>query len=118
MLHRLTAAFRILLAATCALPVTGHCDTLGQIKKSAEIRLGYRTELEAIDDPEERDRAFERMVAQAYEHGKALNAATHFEIDDVIEPADSRRWIATTFGIATPAHGPRATKKRPYIDTW
>ncbi|MGH9191360.1 MAG: carboxyl transferase domain-containing protein, partial [Acidimicrobiales bacterium] len=50
------------------------------------VRLGYRTELEAIDDPDERDRAFERMVAQAYEHGKALNAATHFEIDDVIDP--------------------------------
>ena len=44
MMHRLTVAFRILLAATCALPVTGHCDTLGQIKKSAEIRLGYRTD--------------------------------------------------------------------------
>jgi acetyl-CoA carboxylase carboxyltransferase component len=82
------------------------------------VRLGYRTELEAIDDPDERDRAFDRMVAQAYEHGKALNSATHFEIDDVIDPADSRRWIATTFGAAPPRTGPRVTKKRPYIDTW
>jgi acetyl-CoA carboxylase carboxyltransferase component len=81
------------------------------------VRLGYRAELEAIDDPNERDRAFERMVAQAYEHGKALNAATHFEIDDVIDPADSRRWIAGTFG-ASPPTGSRVTKKRPYIDTW
>jgi acetyl-CoA carboxylase carboxyltransferase component len=82
------------------------------------VRLGYRAELEAIDDPAERDRAFERMVAQAYEHGKALNAATHFEIDDVIDPADSRRWIAATFGAAPRATGSRLTKKRPYIDTW
>ncbi len=81
------------------------------------VRLGYRSELEAIDDPDERDRAFERMVAQAYEHGKALNAASHFEIDDVIDPADSRRWIAASFGAAPPA-GPRATKKRAYVDTW
>ena len=81
------------------------------------VRLGYRTELEAIDDPDERDRAFDRMVAQAYEHGKALNSATHFEIDDVIDPADSRRWIATTFGAAPPPW-PRVTKKRAYIDTW
>jgi acetyl-CoA carboxylase carboxyltransferase component len=81
------------------------------------VRLGYRNELEAIDDPAERDRAFERMVAQAYEHGKALNAATHFEIDDVIDPADSRRWVATSFAASPPA-GPRATKKRPYVDTW
>jgi acetyl-CoA carboxylase carboxyltransferase component len=82
------------------------------------VRLGYRTELEAIDDPDERDRAFDRMVAQAYEHGKALNSATHFEIDDVIDPADSRRWIATTFGAAPPPASPRVTKKRAYIDTW
>jgi acetyl-CoA carboxylase carboxyltransferase component len=82
------------------------------------VRLGYRSELEAIDDPDERDRAFDRMVAQAYEHGKALNAASHFEIDDVIDPADSRRWIASTFGAAPAPAAPRATKKRPYIDTW
>jgi acetyl-CoA carboxylase carboxyltransferase component len=81
------------------------------------VRLGYRAELEAIEDPDERDRAFERMVAQAYEHGKALNAATHFEIDDVIDPADSRRWITSTFGAA-PSAAPRGGKKRPYIDTW
>jgi acetyl-CoA carboxylase carboxyltransferase component len=82
------------------------------------VRLGYRNELQAIDDPAERDRAFERMVAQAYEHGKALNAATHFEIDDVIDPADSRRWIASSFGSVPLTAGPRVTKKRPYIDTW
>jgi acetyl-CoA carboxylase carboxyltransferase component len=83
------------------------------------VRLGYRNELDAIDDPAERDRAFERMVAQAYEHGKALNAATHFEIDDVIDPADSRRWIATGFAsVPLTAAGARVTKKRPYIDTW
>jgi acetyl-CoA carboxylase carboxyltransferase component len=82
------------------------------------VRLGYRAELEAIDDQAERDQAFERMVAQAYEHGKAVNAATHFEVDDVIDPADSRRWIATTFGASPPAAVPRLTKKRPYIDTW
>jgi acetyl-CoA carboxylase carboxyltransferase component len=82
------------------------------------MRLGYRAELEAIDDPAERDRAFERMVAQAYEHGKALNAATYFEIDDVIDPADSRRWIVTTFAASPRPAGPGVTKKRPYVDTW
>jgi len=44
MLQRLTAALLMLATMTVALPVTGHCDTLGQIKKSAEIRLGYRTD--------------------------------------------------------------------------
>ena len=37
-----------------------------------------------------------------YEHGRALNAASHFEIDDVIDPADSRRWITTAFASAPP----------------
>jgi acetyl-CoA carboxylase carboxyltransferase component len=46
-----------------------------------------------------------------------VNAASHFEIDDVIDPVDSRRWIATLLA-ATPPSTPRATKKRPNIDTW
>jgi acetyl-CoA carboxylase carboxyltransferase component len=55
------------------------------------------------------------MVDAAYEHGKALNSASHFEIDDVIDPADSRRWIATL--LAEPP-APRDGKKRPAVDTW
>jgi acetyl-CoA carboxylase carboxyltransferase component len=57
------------------------------------------------------------MVARMYEHGKALNTASHFEIDDVIDPMDSRRWITSTLG-AHPEPGPRRQKKRPCIDTW
>ena len=81
------------------------------------VRLGYRKELDAIEDPAERERAFAEMVDRMYEHGQALNAASHFEIDDVIDPADSRRWISTTFAAAPPPE-PRAGKKRPNIDTW
>jgi acetyl-CoA carboxylase carboxyltransferase component len=90
---------------------------VGGMGLEGAVRLGYRNELDAIDDPGEREQAFERMVAQAYEHGRALNAATHFEIDDVIDPADSRRWIATTFAAAPPAAA-RVVKKRPGIDPW
>ena len=61
------------------------------------VRLGMRRELEAIEDPEERERVFEATVAAAYEHGRGLNMAAYGEIDDVIDPADSRRWIATLF---------------------
>ena len=58
------------------------------------------------------------VLAQKFdEHGKALNAASHFEIDDVIDPADTRRWITTAFAAA-PAPPPRSGKKRPNIDTW
>ncbi|HEY3143873.1 MAG TPA: carboxyl transferase domain-containing protein [Acidimicrobiales bacterium] len=81
------------------------------------VRLGFRNELAAIDDPDEREQAFEEMVARSYEHGKALNAASYFEIDDVIDPAASRRWITVAFAAAPPPP-PRLGKKRPCIDTW
>ena len=80
-------------------------------------RNNSRRELDAITDEHARKEMFEKMVAAAYEHGKALNMASHFEIDDVIDPADSRRWISTAFGAAPPP-APRTGKKRPNIDTW
>ena len=90
---------------------------LGGMGLEGAVRLGYRKELEAIDDPDERERTFQEMVDRMYTHGKAVNAASHFEIDDVIDPADSRRWISTTFGAAPPPRA-RTGKKRPNIDTW
>ena len=81
------------------------------------VKLGYRKELEAIEDPAERLAAFEEMVARMYEHGKALSTATHFEIDDVIDPADTRARIVAALRAAPPAPA-RTGKKRPCIDTW
>ena len=81
------------------------------------VKLGYRNELAAIDDPHERRALFEEMVARMYQHGKAINTASHFEIDDVIDPVDSRRWILGALRAA-PAPVTRAGKKRPMVDTW
>jgi acetyl-CoA carboxylase carboxyltransferase component len=81
------------------------------------VKLGYRNELAAIEDDDERERTFQEMVARMYEHGKALNTATYFEIDDVIDPADSRRWITAALEAAPPPP-PRTGKKRPFVDTW
>lgn len=90
---------------------------LGGMGLEGAVRLGFRKELEAIDDEAEREAAFQAMVDRMYEHGKALNAATHFEIDDVIDPADSRRWITTALAAAPP-RAARTGKKRPHVDTW
>jgi len=57
------------------------------------VKLGFRKELESIEDPEARAKMFDQMVALAYERGKAINMAEHFEIDAVIDPIDTRRWI-------------------------
>jgi acetyl/propionyl-CoA carboxylase alpha subunit/acetyl-CoA carboxylase carboxyltransferase component len=81
------------------------------------VKLGYRKELEAVNDPAERRALFDKMVAAAYARGKALSTATYFEVDEVIDPADSRRWIATGL-LGAKRRPPLAHKKRPNIDTW
>jgi acetyl-CoA carboxylase carboxyltransferase component len=83
------------------------------------VRLGYRRELDSASDDAARDALYRELVDRLYEHGKAVSVATHFEIDDVIDPADTRRWI-TTLLRATPRVPPdrRDSKRRPNIDTW
>ena len=81
------------------------------------VKLGYRKELEAIEDPEERIAYYEEMVAKLYENGKAVSTATFFELDDVIDPAETRNWISMALRAA-PSPSPRVGKKRPMVDTW
>ncbi|MEM8922027.1 MAG: carboxyl transferase domain-containing protein [Actinomycetota bacterium] len=81
------------------------------------VKLGYRKELEAIEDPTERLAAYEERVARLYDMGKAVNTASYFEIDDVIDPAESRNWIMMALRSA-PEPAPRTGKKRPMVDTW
>ena len=80
-------------------------------------KLGYRKELEAVNEPGARKKLFEEMVARMYQQGKALNSASHFELDDVIDPVESRRWILTGLRSAPPP-APRTGKKRPHVDSW
>ena len=67
---------------------------IGGMGLEGAVRLGFSKELAAVADAAERQQLFDRLVAAAYEHGKALRSATTFELDDVIDPADSRAWIA------------------------
>jgi acetyl-CoA carboxylase carboxyltransferase component len=82
------------------------------------VRLGMRRELDAVADPDERERLFETFVAIAYERGRGINMAAYGEIDDVIDPADSRRWIATLFDERAPRWRQQDGKTRPYVDAW
>jgi len=86
------------------------------------VRLGYRKELEAVTDDAEREVLFREMVDRMYAHGKAVSVASHFEIDDVIDPADTRRWITTVLDAAPETHraavDPTSAPRRPNIDTW
>lgn len=88
---------------------------IGAMGLEGAVHLGYRRELDAIQDPDERQREFERRVDEAHERGKALNAATVFELDEVLDPADTRGWIVRTVSLP-PAEPPQ--KHVRFLDTW
>ncbi|MFT7092205.1 MAG: acetyl/propionyl-CoA carboxylase alpha subunit/acetyl-CoA carboxylase carboxyltransferase component [Candidatus Azotimanducaceae bacterium] len=96
--------------------VTWPTGEFGGMGLEGAVKLGYRKELEAIEDPDERNAAFEKRVELMYQRGKAVNFATAFEIDDVIDPADTRKWILAGLKSA-PAPTPRSGRKRA-VDTW
>jgi len=86
------------------------------------VRLGYRKELEAAHEAE-REALFQRLVAAAIERGQALNMASHLEIDEVIDPADTRAWLLRVLA----AHGNDARNRtetvqlargRRFVDAW
>jgi acetyl/propionyl-CoA carboxylase alpha subunit len=89
----------------------------GPMNLEGAVKLGFRKELEAIADPALRKARFDEMVAQSYERGKALGAATLFEIDDVIDPAHTRSWVMAGLRSLPPPQ-PRTGKKRSCVDTW
>jgi acetyl-CoA carboxylase carboxyltransferase component len=66
----------------------------GAMGLEGAVKLAMRKELEAINDEAKRVEAFDAMVARAYEMGKALNMASFFEIDDVIDPAETRDLVS------------------------
>jgi acetyl-CoA carboxylase carboxyltransferase component len=81
------------------------------------VRLGFRKEMEAIEDPDEREAYYQAKVAELYANGKAVSIASVLEIDEVIDPADTRHWIMSGLR-SVPKPEARATKKRPCIDAW
>ncbi len=81
------------------------------------VRLGYRKEMEAIADPVEREEFYKAKVAGLYANGKAVSIASVLEIDEVIDPAETRRWIMTGLQ-SVPKPEPRRHRKRPCIDAW
>ena len=97
--------------------VTWPTGEFGGMGLEGAVKLGYRKELQAIEDPAERAAAYEKMVADMYKRGKAVNMASHFELDDVIDPAETRHWIVRGLK-SVPAKPKREGKKRPNVDTW
>ncbi|MEX2625393.1 MAG: carboxyl transferase domain-containing protein [Ilumatobacteraceae bacterium] len=82
------------------------------------VRLGYRKELDAAPDDATRDRLYRELVDRLYEHGRAVSVASYFEIDDVIDPADSRHWLATLLQATVDDAPAGRGARRPNVDTW
>jgi len=80
------------------------------------VKAGFRRELEAVKDPQERQALYEKLLGLLYERGKAINMASYLEIDAVIDPADTRRWIVQGLK-AVPAQRTERTG-HDFVDTW
>ena len=90
---------------------------LGPMGLEGAVRLGMRKDLEAIADEAEREQRVRDLTAMAEHNARALNAATLFELDDVIDPAETRSLIAATLAAAT-ARGPGPEPGGRFVDTW
>ncbi|HEY5290070.1 MAG TPA: carboxyl transferase domain-containing protein, partial [Caulobacteraceae bacterium] len=95
----------------CAAWPTGEFGGMGL---EGSVRLGYRRELEAETDPEAKQALFDKLLGALYARGKAINVAASLEIDAVIDPADTRRWIVDGLKACKPRHAPR----RRFVDAW
>jgi acetyl-CoA carboxylase carboxyltransferase component len=86
----------------------------GAMGLEGAVRLGYRKELEAVPQGPEREALFQQLLARQYDNGQALQMAATLEIDAVIDPAQTRQWLAGGLQSAQaqrPAVG-------PMVDTW
>jgi len=95
---------------------------LGAMGLEGAVKLGFRRELEAIADEAEREQRVRELTEIAHQHSKALNAATLFELDDVIDPADSRRLISSVLAAAeeeaVPHRGAPSEGRARFVDSW
>jgi acetyl/propionyl-CoA carboxylase alpha subunit len=86
----------------------------GPMGREGAVVLGLQKELEAAADPQTRQTLYDELVAGMYEKGNAVSVASGFEIDAVIDPAETRAWLVKGLRAA----GPRSPKHRRFVDVW
>ena len=96
-----------------ALTVSWPTGEFGGMGLEGAVRLGYRKELEAVADEAEKQALFEKLLANYYEIGKAVNYAGATEIDAVIDPLETRAWIVNANNAAPAQRG-----QRGFVDSW
>ncbi|RJR38758.1 MAG: biotin carboxylase [Desulfobacteraceae bacterium] len=88
----------------------------GAMGLEGAVKAGFRKELEAVEDPAEREALYNKLVEKSYERGKAINMASHLEIDAVIDPADTRRWVLQ--GLKSVPVGDPPAAGHDFVDPW
>jgi acetyl-CoA carboxylase carboxyltransferase component len=101
-----------------ALTVAWPSGEFGAMGVEGAVRLAMRGELEAIEDEAEREERVRELVAAVRAQSSALNMATYFEIDDVIDPAETRARIVATLRALPPAEPPPGGRRRTMVDAW
>jgi acetyl-CoA carboxylase carboxyltransferase component len=90
----------------------------GGMNLEGAVRIGMKKQLEAVEDPAEREALAQAMIAEAHARGTALNMASLLELDAVIDPADTRAWLLAGLRAAPPPPAPPAGGRRRFLDTW
>ena len=90
---------------------------MGPMGLEGAARLAYRKEAEAIDDFDERNAYIAARIDELYAQGKALNVASYMEIDDVIDPAETRARLIHAISMAPP-QAVQNKSRRGYVDAW
>jgi acetyl-CoA carboxylase carboxyltransferase component len=88
----------------------------GAMGLEGAVRLGYRKELAALPEGEERDALYRRLLDQQMAAGKAINMASTLEIDAVIDPAETRAWLLR--GLLSVLPGSSRAAPTAMIDAW
>jgi acetyl-CoA carboxylase carboxyltransferase component len=100
-----------------ALTVAWPTGEFGAMGVEGAVRLALRGELAAIDDEAAREERVKELVAAVRAQSTALNMATYYEIDDVIDPAQTRARIVAALR-AVGSEAPPAGRRRTMVDTW
>ena len=87
---------------------------LGPMGLEGAVELGFRKELEAEPDADSRKALFEKLLAGMYEKGKAISVAGAFEVDAVVDPAETRGWLLRVLRSS----GGRSKRRRRIVDVW
>ena len=88
----------------------------GAMGLEGAVKLGFKKELDAQTNPEERQALYEKLVTEAYQKGMAINAATSLEFDEVIDPKETRKWITTA--LESISSKTNSKNEKNFIDSW